>query len=299
MKQKIINDEFISQLESIVLNMKGPMKGYFGGNHRTDTYGSTIEFADFREYVLGDDIRHIDWNLYSRFEKYFIKLFVDERQMHIQFFIDCSSSMNFGNPKKSEIALKIAASLGYLSIHNMDKISFKLIYGDQVEDENGVICGKDAYYRSLNVIEQAKFEREADLEKAITGCYSTGYNDGLTVIISDFLTDSNWKNAVDYLLYRHREVMLVQVLAVEESNPAYNGRVVLLDSEALDKLDEKNMKMKITKSEYEAYLLAYKNYIQDIKDFCSARNVTYLLAKTDEKVEKILFGQLFELGVVK
>ena len=84
MKRKIISDEFIGHLESLVLNMKGPMKGYFGGNHRTNSYGSTVEFADFREYVLGDDIRRIDWNLYSRFEKHFIKLFVDERQMHIQ-----------------------------------------------------------------------------------------------------------------------------------------------------------------------------------------------------------------------
>ena len=69
MKRKILNDEFIGRLETLTFHMSAPMRGFFGGNHRTNTYGSTVEFADFREYVLGDDIRHIDWNLYSRFEK--------------------------------------------------------------------------------------------------------------------------------------------------------------------------------------------------------------------------------------
>ena len=75
MKKNIITLEFINQLEAMVLNMNQPMKGFFGGIHKTNEYGSTVEFADFREYVLGDDIRRIDWNLYSRFEKHFIKLY--------------------------------------------------------------------------------------------------------------------------------------------------------------------------------------------------------------------------------
>lgn len=299
MKNRVISDEFIGQLESIVLNMKAPMKGYFGGNHRTNTYGSTVEFADFREYVLGDDIRRIDWNLYSRFEKHFVKLFVDERQMHIQIFVDCSASMGFEASKKREAALKIAAALGYLSVHNMDKISFKMIHKNSAEDVNGIINGKDAYYRSLDTLENSTFGGEVDIEKAITGNINPGYNDGLTIIISDFLTESNWKAAVDFLLYRHREVMLVQVLSPEEISPSYNGRMVLLDAESVDKTDEKNLKLKISRSEFEAYKEALSDYLKEVRSFCISRNVSYVLANTEKNVEKKLLEQLFETGVIK
>ena len=95
------------------------------------TYGQTVEFADYREYMLGDDIRRIDWNLYSRFEKFFLKLFTDERQMHTQIFIDCSASMGKDMPEKAGYTIAAAAALGYLSVHNMDKVSFKLIKGDK------------------------------------------------------------------------------------------------------------------------------------------------------------------------
>jgi len=299
MKNRVISDEFIGQLESIVLNMKAPMKGYFGGNHRTNTYGSTVEFADFREYVLGDDIRRIDWNLYSRFEKHFVKLFVDERQMHIQIFVDCSASMGFEASKKREAALKIAAALGYLSVHNMDKISFKMIHKNSAEDVNGIINGKDAYYRSLDTLENSTFGGEVDIEKAITGNINPGYNDGLTIIISDFLTESNWKAAVDFLLYRHREVMLVQVLSPEEISPSYNGRMVLLDAESVDKTDEKNLKLKISRSEFEAYKEALSDYLKEVRSFCISRNVSYVLANTEKNIEKRLLEQLFETGVIR
>ena len=90
MKESFLNDQFFSRLETLSLNLRSNLAGYFGGQHLVTTYGQTVEFADFREYQLGDDIRRIDWNLYSRFEKYFLKLFTDERQMQVQIFLDCS-----------------------------------------------------------------------------------------------------------------------------------------------------------------------------------------------------------------
>ena len=96
-----LNDAFFSRLETLALNLRTDLSGYFGGKHLVRTYGQTVEFSDFREYMLGDDIRRIDWNLYSRFEKYFIKLFTDERQMHVRIFLDCSASMGKVNPNKA------------------------------------------------------------------------------------------------------------------------------------------------------------------------------------------------------
>ena len=81
MKGSYLNDAFFSRLETLALELRADLGGFFGGKHLVRTYGQTVEFADYREYMLGDDIRRIDWNLYSRFEKFFLKLFTDERQM--------------------------------------------------------------------------------------------------------------------------------------------------------------------------------------------------------------------------
>ncbi len=299
MKEKLINDDFISRLETISLYMQAPMRGYFGGIHRTKTFGSTVEFSDFREYVLGDDIRRIDWNLYSRFEKHFIKLFVDERQMHTQIFLDCSASMGKTDKTKASYAIKVVAALGFLSVQNMDKTSFMLIKGDFAEDVCGIVTGKEAFYRSTPYLEEIIFSGQADIEKAITNLQNTGRNDGLTIIISDFLSDTNWKKAVDYLLFNHRQVMLIQVLSPEEIDPRYNGRTFLRDAESIDILDERNMKMRITKSNYLAYKQALNDYIAEIKQFCSSRGVRFFSVDSESPVEKLIFGKLLESGDVR
>ena len=139
MKDSYLNDAFFGRLEALAFNLRSNLAGYFGGKHLVNTYGQTVEFADFREYQLGDDIRRIDWNLYSRFEKYFLKLFTDERQMQVQIFLDCSASMGKDNSKKSAYAVATAAALGYLAVHNMDKVSFQLMKGAHAENPFGTI----------------------------------------------------------------------------------------------------------------------------------------------------------------
>jgi uncharacterized protein (DUF58 family) len=299
MKEKIINDDFISRLETISLYMQAQMKGYFGGNHRTKAYGSTVEFADYRDYVLGDDIRRIDWNLYSRFEKHFIKLFVDERQMHTQIFLDCSASMGKTDRKKAEYAIRVVASLGFLSVQNMDKTSFMLIKGDYAEDICGIITGKEAFYLSTARLEEIEFTGFSDIERAIMLLPNPGNNDGLTIIISDFLTDSNWKRAVDYLLFHHREVMLIQILTPDEMDPLYSGRTFLHDVESTDIMDSKNMKMRITKGHRLAYKQALNDYLADIRKFCSKRGVRFFSVDAETSVEKLIFGQMLESGDIR
>ena len=252
MGRKIIDDEFIGRLETLGLWIKSQMNGYFGGNHKATTYGSTVEFADFREYTPGDDIRRIDWNLFSRFDKYFIRLFVDERQMHNQILIDGSASMDDGEGK-DDYALKTAAALGYLSVQGMDRTSIKLIQGSNLVSVGQRITGKESFYSTVSELEEIRFKGDADISAAVKNSQETGFDDGLTIIISDFFTESDWKQAVDYLLYKKREVLLVQVLTPAEENPDYFGRMQLVDAESIDIDDGRNMRMRITKSEYKAY----------------------------------------------
>lgn len=298
MKGSVLNDEFFSRLETLALNLRANLLGFFGGKHLVKTYGQTVEFADYREYMLGDDIRRIDWNLYSRFEKYFIKLFTDERQMDVQIYLDCSASMGKDNPKKANYAISVAAAIGFLAVHNMDKVSFKLIKGERAEDPYGTLVGKKSFFNAISNLEGIEFGGDANISAAVTGCPNTGTNDGLTVIISDFFTENEWKKAVDYLAYKRRQVLLIQVLTTEEADPVYSGRVNLVDSESEDLADPRNMKLRITRSMQLAYEEAMKDFMADIKDFCVSRGADFISVNSDQPIEKMLFGELLKVGIM-
>ena len=298
MKVSYLNDQFFSRLETLALNLKTDLAGYFGGKHLVKTYGQTVEFSDYREYQLGDDIRRIDWNLYSRFEKYFLKLFTDERQMQVQIFLDCSASMGKENPQKAAYSAATAAALGFLAVHNMDKVSLYLMKENVAENPFGTIIGKNSFFRAVSVLDNMQFSEDTDIEACIMGCPNIGSNNGLTVIVSDFFTESNWKKAVDYLCYKHKQVLLVQVLAPEEVDPAYDGRVNLSDSESVDLSDTKHMKIRITPAMRKAYAEALSDFKKDIKTFSSKRGADYVSVCSDTPIERMLFGELLKVGIM-
>ena len=297
MKVSYLNDRFFSRLETLALNLRSDLRGYFGGKHLVSSYGQKVEFSDYREYQLGDDIRRIDWNLFSRFEKYFLKLFTDERQMQIQIFLDCSGSMGKDNPKKSAYAVATAAALGFLSVHNMDKVSFNIMKDDRSENPFGTIVGKTSFFRSVTQLEEVEFTGETNISECVKSCPDTSSGNGLSVIISDFFSE-DWKAAIDYLLFKRRQILLIQIMTPDEEDPTYEGRVHLIDSETEDISDSKNMKIRITRSFQVAYQEALRDFKDDIKNFCHKRGVDYISVRTDTEIEKMLFGQLLKVGVM-
>ena len=298
MKGSVLNDEFFSRLETLSLELRANLGGFFGGKHLVRTYGQTVEFADYREYMLGDDIRRIDWNLYSRFEKFFLKLFTDERQMHTQIFIDCSASMGRDMPTKANYTIGVAAALGYLSVHNMDKVSFKLMKENKTEDPHGTLVGKRAFFDAISSLEELEFSGETDLYKCITSCPNLGSNDGLAVIISDFFTGSDWKKAIDYLCYKKKQVLLIQVMTPDETDPAYSGRVNLIDTEAMGMEDPKNMRIKISRANQLAYDEALRDLKADIRAFCNSRGADFVSVSTEYPLENMLFKELLKVGIM-
>jgi uncharacterized protein (DUF58 family) len=218
--------------------------------------------------------------------------------MHTQIFIDTSASMGKDVPAKSAYAVGIAAALGYLSVHNMDKVSFKLIKGEKSEDPFGTIVGKRAFFNAISTLEELEFEGETDLRESIVSTPNTGTKDGLTVIISDFFTDSDWQKAVDYLCYKQRQVLLIQVVTPEEVDPSYTGRVHLVDIESETLEDERNMKIKIDRSFQVAYEQAMADIQEELKSFCTSRGADYVTLCTDQPIEKALFKELLKVGIM-
>lgn len=297
--KKIVDGSFIAMLESRDLHLHRPMDGLFGGNRRAKSYGSSVEFADYREYTEGDDLRRIDWNLYARFEKMFLKLFVDEKQLHHRIYLDCSSSMDWGRENKSHLALKMAAALGFLSVQAMDRVSYYALKGDKCEQLYGRIFGRDAFYRAADGLNELRFKGECDLGKAILSQEDPGKNDGLSIIISDFMTESDWKSAVDYLVHRKREVYLIQILARDEITPSLAGRVFMLDSESMDEDDERNERHEITRSAMKAYEEAFLYHQNELRQFCDSRGVGFLTVPSDESIERLLFLHATEVGLIQ
>ena len=207
--------------------------------------------------------------------------------------------MACGKPEKAAAALRVAAAFGYLSVSAMDRVSYKLIKGDKLEDIKITITNKDSFYRAAQYLEDTEFEGDLDLEKAIVQAKTPGHDDGLTIIISDFLTESDWKKAIDFLLYHRREVMLIQIMSPDELYPDFDGRIHMMDSEAPDLADGRNMRVVVTKKMVEAYQRALDEYEKEIIDFCAARNVTFFTVSSDDPIERVIFGKGYEAEVIK
>lgn len=294
MSKLAITDEFLKEVELLEILVKNNVAGMFGGNHKSKTFGSSCEFADFREYMPGDDVTKIDWNAFARFDKLYTKQYLDERRLHTAIYIDASRSMDFGKAKKAEQALRIAAILAYLSIIAMDKVSIFAIRGTEIEDVVLNMSGKESYLNSIGKLNDIVFDGDSSLSEAILPT-KVGYGDGVSVIISDFLTDNDYETAIDYMISKKRDVLCVQVLSNDELNPKVRGKMHLFDSEDFNKYYRRNINRDIIN----AYKKALE-YVQNrIKDFCSARGADYLLVSDEDSVGKIFFETLTDMGVLK
>ncbi len=290
----IINEEFLQQLETLQTLVKNNVAGLFGGNHQTKNFGSSCEFADYRDYIPGDDITKIDWNAFARFEKLYLKLYLDERQRHTRIYIGASRSMAYGKGKKDEQALKIAAALAYLSVCEMDKVSVYLIRGGVADCIISGMLGKDSFISSIGKLNYVDFDGDASISDAILPS-AVGYGDGLSVIISDFLTDNNFEDAVNFLASKRRDILCVQVLSKEELNPKARGKMHFFDSENTEKYYRKNINRDIIN----AYKAALEYATGRIRDLCHSREAEYMLVAADENIADLFFERMTEMGVLK
>lgn len=294
MARKVIDEEILGQFEILQMLIKNNVAGMFGGNHKSKTYGSSCEFADYREYAPGDDITKIDWNAYARFEKLYTKLFLDERQMHTRIYIDASRSMGFGKGKKDEQALTVAAAFAYLSVCEMDKVSVYVIHDDKLECIINGMLGKEAYFANIGNLNDVEFYGDSLISEAIVPS-TVGYGDGMSIIISDFMTDNDFERAIDHLAGKKRHVLCVQVLSKEELNPKVRGKMHFFDSEDGSRFYRKNISREI--------IAAYKqavDYVQDrIKNLCLSRGADYLLVSAEDSIGDMFFNRLVGEGVLK
>lgn len=293
--KRIIDEDFIAMLEGHDLSIQNLMNGLFGGNRRSQAYGNSAEFADYRAYAAGDELKRVDWNLYARFKKLYLKLFVDERQLHHRIYFDTSASMDWGTPSKAYTALRIGAALGFLAVQAMDRVTFYGVSGELCQDLSGTVMGKDAFYSAIESLETLTFKGGSELGKAINNTHESGAIGGISVLISDFLTDSDWKEAVDLMLQKRREVYLVQVLSRDEITPEISGKYTLRDPENR----ELDYRSDFSKEGLKAYRDAVAYHQGELQSFCASRGIGFFSVCTDEPLEKMLFDKAVAAEVIQ
>lgn len=294
MSKSVINEELLQQIEGLQMLLKNNVAGMFGGNRKSKTYGSSCEFSDYRDYTEGDDTTKIDWNAYARFEKLYTKLYLDERQMHTRIYIDASRSMEYGDSKKAEQALRIAALLAYLSVCEMDKVSVYAINGSSVTEIIKNVVGKESYLSSIGKLNDVVFEGDCRISDAILA-ENVGYGDGLSVLISDFLTENDYDAAIDRFCDKKRDLVCIQVLTKEELSPLVRGKVHFFDSENSLMTYRKNIDRDIAR----AYKDALTYATEKVKNHTLSRAGAYLLVSADASVGEVFFEKLVNTEVLK
>ena len=294
MKKLVIDEAFLSQLEQLGTLLKNNVAGMFGGNRRSKNLGSSCEFADYRDYMPGDDVTKIDWNAYARFDKLYEKLYFDERQMHTRIYIDASRSMAHGSDDKAVFALKLAAAFAYLSVSEMDKVSIYAIRGNTLEEIAIGMVGKDSYLSCVGRLNALEFDSDSKISEAIVPS-RVGRGDGYSIIISDFLTDENYEAAIDRFAEQKRDILCVQVLSREEINPQMRGKMHLFDSENQSKFFRK----KIDQDVVRAYKDALSYVTGRIRNYCESRGGQYMLTPADSELSEVFFDKFINMGVVK
>ncbi len=298
MKIPFLNDEFFDRLETLSIYLRTDLTGYYGGKHLIKKYGQTIEFADYRNYQPGDDIRRIDWNLFARLKKYFLKLYTDERQMHVRIFLDCSASMGL-YPQKAAYALGFAAALGFLAVKSNDKVSFHFLGDGRAVDPFGLIVGKNAFFRAIGEFDKITFGGEADFAGSVPLVAGEGASDGLSVLISDFLNENRWQRAADYLLFKKRQILVCQILGREDLAPNYSGKYELVDCEGSGPGDGRNVRLNVSRPMLEQYRKEISAYIAELGQICAAKGAAFLSVGADVPIERALFCELSRNGLIR
>jgi len=268
------------------------VKGATGGNRKSSHKGSSVEFSDFREYVYGDDFRRIDWNAYARFERLFIKLFMEEQETLITIFLDCSKSMDWGEPHKGNLAKQLGAVFAYLALANFDRVGLAGL-SEKPEYHLSPFSGKQGFWNALRFIEGIPYGGKTKLNTAIQSYPSLGNRGGISIILTDLFSKDGYQDALKYLQYQKQEITLIHILAPQELDPPWSGSVRLLDSEG-----EESREITITPHILNSYQKALKSFIWETQSFCHQRGIHYILVNTAMNLERIVFDNLMKIGVI-
>src|SRR5262245_13872742 len=226
----LLSPELLAQLEKLELVTRRIFRGRMKGERRSKRKGQSVEFADFRNYVPGDDLRCIDWNTYARLDRLFLKMFLEEEDLHFYALIDASESMNFGEPTKLHYAKQLAAALGFIGLVRADRVRIETI-GQPASRPGPVLRGRHSVWRMLAHLESIQPGEPTSLAQGVKNFCIRNSGKGIVVLISDLLDKQGFADALRYLVAQQMDAYVIHVLSPAELEPDIKGDLRLVDCE--------------------------------------------------------------------
>ncbi|MGO8671986.1 MAG: DUF58 domain-containing protein [Capsulimonadaceae bacterium] len=292
--QKLLDPDFVKKIEALNLVTKRAFLGQAKGDRRSRKRGTSIEFADYREYTMGDDLRYVDWRAYARLDKLFLKLFIEEEDLNLHLLLDSSRSMDYGEPMtKADYARRLAAALGYIALSEHDRVvvaPFKTALGEIMPPQRGK-PGIIPFFRYLE--EKIPASGGTNMGDALSRYAAQVKTPGIAVVMSDFFDESHMRG-IKALLSRKMQVFLVHIFAPEELKPTLTGDLKLVDSET-DETCDVSVSPHLM-AQYDAQL---KAFISGLHQTASRYGMDYLQTSTDVPVETIVLQSMRRMSLVK
>jgi uncharacterized protein (DUF58 family) len=283
----------MAQLERLELVTRKVFRGRMKGERRSKKQGQSVEFADFRNYVPGDDLRSLDWNLYARLDKLIVKLFLEEEDLHVYVLIDASPSMGFGEPTKLEYAKQLAAALGFVGLVRSDRVVIDTL-GQAAGVKGPVLRGRKSVTRMLDHLAGIEPTESTSLVEGVKKFCLRNRGRGVVVLITDLLDKSGYDAALRYLVGQRLDAYVIQVLSQEEIDPSLAGDLKLLDCE-----DDDFAEITVSRPLLDRYKRTLDAFTAGVQEFCSKRGLNYLLAHNELPVKTLMTNYMRRRGLVR
>lgn len=290
---QLLSPQLLAQLERLELVSRKVFRGRMKGERRSKRKGQSVEFADFRQYVPGDDLRFIDWNLFARLERLYLKLFLEEEDLHFYALIDTSSSMEFGEPTKLQFAKQLAAALGFIGLCRADRVKIESL-GTSSRKPGPTLRGRSSLWRMQEYLEGIEPGENVSLTEGIKNFCLRNAGKGILVLISDLMDKEGYEKALRFLVTQQMDVYLLHTLCPEELNPEIKGDLRLIDCE-----DEDVAEITVSRPLLEKYKRTLASFVDGAREFCTRRGMSYLMVSTETPVETLVANYLRKRGLVR
>jgi uncharacterized protein (DUF58 family) len=289
----LLPPDLLAQLERLELVTRKVFRGRMKGERRSKRKGQSVEFADFRQYVAGDDLRSLDWNLYARLDKLIIKLFQEEEDLHFYTLIDASLSMEFGEPSKLDYAKQLAAALGYVGLVRTDRVRIETL-GQGLREHGPVLRGRRSVWRMLDYLNSIEPGESSSLTDGVKNFCLRNSGRGVVVLITDLLDKNGYEAGLRYLVSQQMDVYVIQVLSQEELEPDVKGDLKLVDCE-----DQDEAEISVSAPLLARYKSTLNAFTAGAQEFCTRRGMVYLLANNQTPVKDLIANYLRRRGLVR
>src|SRR5437868_4453696 len=289
----LLDPPFLHRLEQLELVSRKIFVGRMKGERLSKRKGQSVEFADYRNYVVGDDLRFLDWNLFARLDKLFIRLFLEEEDLHFYILLDNSLSLDFGSPTKLQYAKQMAAALGFIGLVNMDRVVIEA-FNDGLTQSLPPARGRRSLWRLMDFLQKIEPAGPSDLRQALKTFTLKCSGKGIVVLLSDLMDKGGYEDALRYLLARQLDIYVIQILSQEEIEPEIVGDLRLVDIED-DDVAEITVSAPLLKR-YKQNLAAYR---AGLNEFCVRRGVSYVFTSNQVPFDRLVLNYLRRRGLVK